>query len=113
MVLSDGSPNGGEGNTDALCSIAAAVALQSHRGVTIHAFGFTEAHRVELMSQLPQASSGPPGSYYYLGTQADMPAAVGDCLGAGSTPIPCRGLKMSVGGLQSSSGTCHWFGPAE
>merc|ERR1719453_620447 len=115
IVLSDGSPNGGESNKDALCSIAATAAQQSRRSVTIHSLGFTQHHRVDLMSQLPQASNGPTGSYYYLGMQTDIPAAVGDCLGAGSVPRPCRDLRVSLEALtddDESVVTCKWYGAA-
>lgn len=114
MILSDGDPTVGERGDEALARTAACAAMDSGCAVTIHALGFTQHHRVELMSQLPQSSNGPPGSYYYLGTQSDMPAAVGDCLGAGSVPRPCRGLKVSLDGLAESElivGPCRWYGP--
>merc|ERR1719420_1832336 len=89
-------PNGGVRDTSSLCSIASTAAIQCGRVVTIHSLGFTQHHQVDLMSRLPEASNGPPGSYYYLGSQSDMPAAVGDCLGAGSVPRPCKDLKITA-----------------
>lgn len=115
VVLSDGSPNGGEHNKDALCAIASMVAAQSGRSITIHSLGFTAHHRVDLMNQLPQASNGPAGSYYYLGSQIDISAAIGDCLGAGTVSRPCRGLQIAVDAISDErviASKCQWYGPA-
>jgi len=112
LVLSDGAPNGGVTDKTALCGVARTAAMQAQCSVTLHALGFTSHHRVDLMSELPQASTGPQGSYYYLGTQADIAAAVGDCLGAGAALRPCRSLSVSLQVGEQPSSPCQWFGPA-
>jgi len=116
IVLSDGSPNGGATQTDALCAVAGDAAILSGRAVTIHSFGFTQNHRIDLMSTLPQASNGSIGSYYYLGVEADMPAAVGDCLGAGMAIRPCRDLRAGLNlscdaDVSAEVPVAWWYGP--
>jgi hypothetical protein len=98
IVLSDGHPGSGERNGEALAEMLRQLSSQycPGRDVTVHSLGFTEHHSVALMSALPRGSTGSPGSYYYLGTDADMTASVGDCLGGGCASRPCRDLAFQL-----------------
>lgn len=105
ILLSDGQPNGGISDKQGLLSLASRLCPSE---VTMHAFGFTQSHDIDLMSALPSKSSGKPGSYYYLGSAQDIGAAVGDALGAVSWQ-PCRNLQLRVEGPTGGG----WYGPPD
>lgn len=94
MILSDGIPNHGLTSTESLCSLVSDLCKKCDGAVAVHALGFTDGHSVSVMSALPGAGSG-AGKYYYLGTDFDIPASVGDCLG-NIVPHACRDIRISL-----------------
>ena len=118
LVLSDGCPTAGECRTDVLCTNAVASLQRCARAVTLHSLGFTPYHAIELMNQLPQLSTGQAGSYYYVGCDADINAAVGDCLGLLAAECVCQSMTVAckAGLAEGADGTdlpCQWFGRAK
>lgn len=111
ILLSDGQPNEGFTRSEDLLRLAEDEMSATQRSVTLHAFGFTSGHAIEIMSSLPSKSNGPVGSYYYLEQSLDIAAAVGDCLGAASAHRVCQGLKFRMSLPESKGGDSGWFGP--
>lgn len=111
ILLSDGQPNAGFTGSEDLLRLAEDEMSATQRSVTLHAFGFTSGHAIEIMSSLPSKSNGPVGSYYYLEQSLDIAAAVGDCLGAASAHRVCQGLTFRMSLPESNGGASGWFGP--
>mmetsp|Transcript_3361 Transcript_3361/g.5806 ORF Transcript_3361/g.5806 Transcript_3361/m.5806 type:complete len:1580 (+) Transcript_3361:83-4822(+) len=112
MILSDGLPNCGLTSTESLCSLVGNLCQQCSGGIVVHALGFTAGHSIAVMSALPGAGSG-AGKYYYLGTDFDIPASVGDCLG-NIVAHACSDIRISIsvsemGSEGWTSDGCHIY----
>eukprot|EP00930_Biecheleria_cincta_P042635 TRINITY_DN29330_c0_g1_i1.p1 TRINITY_DN29330_c0_g1~~TRINITY_DN29330_c0_g1_i1.p1 ORF type:complete len:1490 (+),score=285.08 TRINITY_DN29330_c0_g1_i1:210-4472(+) len=108
LLLSDGQ----DGSSTQTLTTMDSASDPTGRPVTIHALGFTAFHDIAIMSNLPQKSSGSPGSYYYLATSMDIAAAVGDCLGSMTLHRPCHNFSMSLSFETATHCEQGWYGPA-
>mmetsp|Transcript_52339 Transcript_52339/g.124957 ORF Transcript_52339/g.124957 Transcript_52339/m.124957 type:complete len:1507 (-) Transcript_52339:58-4578(-) len=118
LLLSDGCPSVGECRGDAIFRKAFTYARNPNlvkQAVTVYTLGFMEFHDIDLMRRLPQLSTGSGGSYYYVGSHADIDATVGDCFGAITAVRACCDLKVNCRayagiGDEAPELSCSWFG---
>lgn len=83
MLLSDGQP------TDGICDAKELRELLQKKLATIpncktlvYSFGFTSNHSSTIMNSITDCGSHGKGMYYFLQTQEDIGACIGDCLGS-------------------------------
>ena len=102
MLLSDGIPDRGAPQVLQHASALAAT-VPPRLPLVFHSFGYTAGHDAVLLERLTRLGSNGFGLYYYLQSKEDVPAAIGDCLGAMQSLI-LGSLLLSARTLCSASG---------